>query len=153
MKHQQGFTLVELVLVIVVTGVMAVYAVPRLLDANAWKLRAFADDLQSSVAATQRLALAQRREVRVAFSGGDVQFNYMAGAVVGDVARASLACPTTVPTCISGAAGQSVLFNAANDGTAATSTGSALTITVGDGGSNAYAYSLENFTGLMRRLP
>ena len=43
----RGFTLIELIMVIVLVGTVAVFAAPRLLDLSAWKLRAFADEMQS----------------------------------------------------------------------------------------------------------
>ena len=35
-----GFTLIELIMVIVMQGVLAVFAAPRMLDFNTWRLRA-----------------------------------------------------------------------------------------------------------------
>ncbi len=66
--RQRGFTLIELVMVMIVVGVLAVFAVPRMLDLTTWRLRAFADEMQSTTAAMQRLALAQRKPVIATFS-------------------------------------------------------------------------------------
>ena len=41
-RWEHGFTLIELIMVIVLVGTVAVFAAPRLLDLSAWKLRAFA---------------------------------------------------------------------------------------------------------------
>jgi len=38
--RQLGFRLIELIMVIVMLGVLAVFAAPRMLDFNTWRLRA-----------------------------------------------------------------------------------------------------------------
>ena len=38
---QAGFTLIELVMVITIIGVLAVFVVPKALDLTAWRLTAF----------------------------------------------------------------------------------------------------------------
>ena len=60
-RHTAGFTLVELVMVIVVIGALAVFVLPRALDLQVWRLTAFGGELQAQAAAMHRLALAQRR--------------------------------------------------------------------------------------------
>lgn len=145
--HQRGFTLVELVMVIVLVGVLAVFAVPRMLDLSAWRLRAFADEMQSTTAAMQRLALAQRRPVVASFTTAGASYAYVAGAALGAVN-----CPTAVPACLTGASVGTATFNALNGGNTVTAP-AALTLSVTDGATTQYSFRLEADTGLLRRLP
>lgn len=47
----RGFTLVELILVIVITAALAVFALPKVVDTTLWRLRSFGDDLQAATRA------------------------------------------------------------------------------------------------------
>ena len=42
-----GFTLIELILVIVITAALAVFALPKVVDTTLWRLRTFGDELQA----------------------------------------------------------------------------------------------------------
>ena len=143
-RAQHGFTLVELVLVIMVTGALAVFVVPRMLDLTAWRLRAFGDEMVAQTQAMQRLALTQRRVVVGTFTDTGVSFAYSGGA-----ALLSLPCPAAASPCISSATPSTVTFNAGNSGAAVTSSGAALTISVAGGGATRH-WRIEPDTGLMR---
>ncbi|CAD5370275.1 Prepilin-type N-terminal cleavage/methylation domain-containing protein [Rubrivivax sp. A210] len=140
-----GFTLVELVMVMLIVGVLAVFALPRLLDLTSWRLRAYGDELQAQMMAMQRLAVAQRRAVQATLSTSGVSFAYVGGATL-----ASLPCPAAATPCLGAAA--SATFNSGNSGRTATSTGSALTVTLGSG-AGAQVWRLEHETGLFRPAP
>lgn len=147
--HQRaaGFTLVELVMVIMIVGLLAIVVLPRALDLTAWRLRAYGDELQAQMLAMQRLALAQRRPVTATITGSGVDFAYTAGGAI-----LSLPCPATASPCIAEAGPRSATFNAANSGASSTSTGAALAVTVASG-SSSQTFRLESQTGLFRRLP
>lgn len=147
-RASAGFTLVELVMVIVITGALAVFALPRALDLGDWQLRAFCDELKVQSAAMQRLALQQRRIIVGTITGTGVSFAYSGGATL-----LTLDCPATASPCISEGGSRSVTFNAGNSGAASTSTGSALALTVAYGGSSTRRYQIEAETGLFRALP
>ncbi len=66
---QFGFTLVELVMVIIILGVLAVYAAPRMFDTSAVNSRGFHDSALAYLRYAQKTAIAQRRIVCVAFTG------------------------------------------------------------------------------------
>ncbi len=143
----RGFTLVELVMVIVILGALAVFAVPKALDLTAWRLRAFGDTLGAQMHAMQRLALAQRRAVVATITATSVSFDYAGGGNV-----ATLACPAGASPCIAEAGPRTVTFNAANSGRTVTFTGAAMPITVASG-TTSQAYVVEHETGLLRPLP
>jgi prepilin-type N-terminal cleavage/methylation domain-containing protein len=145
-RRTGGFTLVELVMVIVLIGVLAVFALPRMLDLTAWRLRAFADALQAETAAMQRRALAQRRPVTATITDSGVSFADAGGTL------ASLACPAAASPCITEPGPRSVTFNAANTGRTSTSTGSALVLTIGSGSAQR-RLQIEAQTGLVRPVP
>jgi prepilin-type N-terminal cleavage/methylation domain-containing protein len=145
--NDSGFTLIELIMVMIIIGVMAVFVLPRALDLTEWRLRAYGDELQVQSMAMQRLALAQRRPVVATIDTTGVQFAYAAGGSL-----LSLPCPAAASPCIAEAGPRTVTFNAGNSGRSTTSTGSALALTV-SAGSASRAYRIEAETGLFRPLP
>jgi prepilin-type N-terminal cleavage/methylation domain-containing protein len=143
-----GFTLIEPIIVMSLIAVLALFIMPRLLDTDMWRLRAFADDMQSQLRAMQRLALAQRRPVVVTSSASGLSFDTLSGTHLAD-----LACPATAGACIAQAGNSSsITFNYANSGASQTSTGATLTLTV-SAGDYSQAYQLENETGLIYSMP
>lgn len=142
-----GFTLVELVMVIVVLGALAAFALPRLVDVTAFRLRAFADELAAQTMAMHRLALAQRRPVVMTLTPTGASFAYAAGGTL-----VSLPCPAGAATCITETGTRTVTFNAANSGRTTTSTGAALPVTI-TGSDVTLTYQIESETGLFRTVP
>ncbi len=76
----RGFTLVELLLVMVIAGILAAVAVPRLTQRSAFDTRGLADQLAATVRYAQKLAIAQRRDVFVQLSASDATLCYAAVA-------------------------------------------------------------------------
>lgn len=76
----RGFTMVELILVLIIAGVLAAVAVPRMIGRNSFDTRGFADQLSAAVRFAQKLAVAQRRDVFVQFSATDATLCYLAAA-------------------------------------------------------------------------
>jgi len=72
MKQRAGFTLVELVMVIVIIGVLAAVATPRFFDNNAVQARGFVDQVQSTLRYAQKEAIAQHRFVCAGFTPSTV---------------------------------------------------------------------------------
>jgi MSHA pilin protein MshC len=64
---KRGFTLVELIMVIVILGVLAVYAVPRMFNSGDFYARGFHDESLAYLRYAQKTAIAQRRTVCVTF--------------------------------------------------------------------------------------
>ena len=67
MNHK-GFTLIELVMIIVLIGIISVYAAPKLGNVVSTKADAFTDKLRADIRYAQNLAMSQNRRYRVYFN-------------------------------------------------------------------------------------
>lgn len=66
---RNGFTLIELVIVIVLVGIMAVFVAPRLGNITTTNAGAFKDKLRTDIRYAQNLAMTRNRRTRVYFNG------------------------------------------------------------------------------------
>ena len=91
MLKQQGFTLVELVMVIVLLGVISVVALPKLTGTRVFASSAFRSEVVSALRYAQKSAVSHRRLVCVTLT---------ASAVTLDIATAnpSNTCTTPLPS-------------------------------------------------------
>jgi MSHA pilin protein MshC len=64
----KGFTLIELVMIIVLIGIISVYAAPKLGNVASTKADAFTDKLRADIRYAQNLAMSQNRRYRVYFN-------------------------------------------------------------------------------------
>lgn len=69
---QRGFTLVELITIMVIMGILAAVAAPRFVGRNAFDSRGYYDQTLSTLRHAQKIAIAQRRFVCVAFVGSNI---------------------------------------------------------------------------------
>ena len=68
MQQPSGFTLIELIVVMVIIGILAVAAIPRFFDRQTFDSRGFNDETLAALRYAQKVAIAQRRTVCVTFS-------------------------------------------------------------------------------------
>ncbi len=98
MRHkndrQFGFTMVELVMTMVIIGIVAAVAVPRFFDNNVFQSRGFADQVAASLRYAQKVAIAQRRNVCVAFTANSVTLTVASAAGAASPCNTSLQFPT-----------------------------------------------------------
>ena len=75
--RERGFTLIELIMVIVILGVLAVFATP-MLRTDDFKARGFHDETLALLRYAQKTAIAQRRTVCVKFNDTGVTLTMFA---------------------------------------------------------------------------
>jgi MSHA pilin protein MshC len=71
-RMAHGFTLIELIVVMVMVGALAVFTLPRMLDTQAFQSRGFHDGTMAVLRLAQKTAVAQRRTTCVAFTGTSI---------------------------------------------------------------------------------
>jgi MSHA pilin protein MshC len=109
---QRGFTLIELIMVMVMLGVLSAVAGPKIFNASVFNVRGFHDQTLAYLRFAQKTAITQRRTVCVQFGTNSVTLSIAAA-----VASSNCATPgtLTVPMGTAGVlkASSGVLFNAA----------------------------------------
>lgn len=80
MVEQRGFTIVELIMVIVILGIISAVALPRFFDRKTFDERFYFEEVLSSVRYAQKLAVASGCLVKVTVNDGGYALAYGAGA-------------------------------------------------------------------------
>jgi MSHA pilin protein MshC len=96
----RGFTFTELIVVILILGVLAVVAIPRLFDRRTFDALRFYDQAQATVRYAQKVAIAQRcNPVQVQITAASIQLSILPAG----------ACPVAAVTAIAIPGGSSAL--------------------------------------------
>ena len=88
---QAGFTMVELITVMVLLGVLAAIAIPRLMGDNTVEAAVHGDKVASAVRLAQKTALAKRRSVCLATGSGTLRVSAAPGSGACDLALRGVA--------------------------------------------------------------
>ncbi len=107
-RRMRGFTLVELVMVIVLLGVLSVYAVPRMINTGDFFARGFHDQSMAYLRYAQKTAIAQRRTVCVTLSANAISLR-IAGAAGSNNCDPASPPPAPSGTALRGPAGEAGL--------------------------------------------
>lgn len=92
-----GFTLIELVTVIVLVGILSVMAVPRFAERSVFEARGFQDETKALLRYAQKSAVAQRRYVCVAFTASGATLTLGATSACGtDLSGPTGSAPFTI---------------------------------------------------------
>ena len=98
-RQESGFTLVELIIVIILTGILAVAAIPRFFD-RTFDERGFHDAVKAAVQHARRVAVASRRFVCVtttAGTGASAVVSISIDTTLPEAAAGNVSCTTSVP--------------------------------------------------------
>ena len=76
MQASRGFTLVELIVILILVGILAVVAIPKFTGVGAYNTMGFSDRAMESLRYAQKQAIAKRRNVCVVFTATTITFTY-----------------------------------------------------------------------------
>jgi MSHA pilin protein MshC len=76
--NSKGFTLIELVMVMVLVGILSVAIIPRFANKSAFDAKGFFDQSSNMIRYAQKVAIAQRRDVFVNISPNTICLTYVA---------------------------------------------------------------------------
>ncbi|UNG20334.1 Tfp pilus assembly protein FimT/FimU [Stutzerimonas zhaodongensis] len=83
MIKQRGFTIVELIMVIVILGIISAVAIPRFFDRKTFDERFYFEEVLSSIRYAQKLALASGCSIRIVVDSDGYRLTYAKDCGVG----------------------------------------------------------------------
>lgn len=137
----KGFTLVELITVIVILGILSVFIVPRFMDTAVFRESAAGSEIISAARYAQQLAMARGSNHRLVIGANSYHVERNDGTPVThpdgsgnyNVTVNSVTLITATPTIVFNPLGQASFFDAGGNPVAATSTtinGNSFTVTI-----------------------
>lgn len=144
---QRGFTLIELVLVLVLLGILAIFIAPKFSDPSVFTARGFHDETLAILRYAQKTAIAQRRAVCVTLPSTGVTLRLFADnpapatCAAATLAQAPALAPPFTPSGGTGLAATPSAFQFTPLGSTDQSSAIAITIT------NSTAITVEASTG------
>jgi MSHA pilin protein MshC len=146
-QDTHGFSLVELIVVLIVAGILAVVAMGRFADRKTFDTQGFYDEVIATVRYAQKDAVSKRRNVCLAFGANSVTLTYASAAGSGAVCDSNETSPGgTTPYAVTANSGVSFLAAPTNfsfDALGRPTLGQTVTV-VGD--SNR-SFTIESETG------
>ena len=105
---QRGFTLVELIVVIVIAGIMAAAVASRFFDRASYDVSGYTEQVRSLLRYGQKLAVAQNRPVYVRLNGSNAALCFAAACAAADRVPSqggAASCATTGWACVDNPSG------------------------------------------------
>jgi prepilin-type N-terminal cleavage/methylation domain-containing protein len=100
--RRSGFSLLELVIVLAIVGVLAVFVAPRISATQGITISAAAAQLAASIRYTQSMSMSRGQRYHINFAASSYQVTDMAGAPVVQPLTASTAAISVLPATLSG---------------------------------------------------
>lgn len=145
-RRTAGFTLVELVTILVVAAILAAIAAPRFFNRLSFEERGFRDQSIAAVRYAQRVAIAERRNVFVVIGENQLQLCYDAGCATPLLNPGmGTAFDITTPDGVSLAPEGTISFNGLGQPAAVLPLTLPLTVTVG--GADNMTFIVQQETG------